>query len=63
MMDPPQETKPGDPPLVLNLEPSSSLPHIIDNPFTSENIKEHISLSVYNGPINMVSRKPRPVTT
>jgi hypothetical protein len=62
-MDPPSEVKPGDPPFALTLEPSASLPQLVDNPFRAENLSDQISLSVYNGPATMVSRKPRPVTT
>lgn len=64
-MDPPKEVKPGDPaaPVQLTLEPSASLPQIHDNPFTRDDGKDAISLSVYNGPQVMEKRKPRPVTT
>jgi len=64
-MDQPQEPKPGEPPapVVLTLEPSASLPQILDNPFSRDDGSEVISLSVYNGPEQMAVRKPRPVTT
>lgn len=50
--------KPGEQPP----ETSSELPPIV-NPFSQETLKKDISLSVYNGPKDLVDRKPRPATT
>lgn len=62
-MDPPPEPKPGDPPVQLTLEPSASLPALNHEAFLRDDGEDSISLSVYNGPKEMASRKPRPVTT
>jgi len=42
--------------------PKSELPEIT-HPFTKESLHSDISLSVYNGPSEMVNRKPRPATS
>lgn len=57
---PEDPTKAGDP--KIQLEPCTS-EQLINNPFTEENCDSQISLSVYNGPQQIVAKKPRPITT
>ena len=50
--------KPGEQPP----ETKNELPAIV-NPFSEATLKRDISLSVYNGPKDLVARRPRPTTT
>ena len=61
IMDQPQEKKEGD--TGLTLEPCSSEPRIINNPWMDDTQEDAISLSVYNGVQQCIARRPRPVTT